>query len=67
MATLLEKYNNRLTIAESAYNKFSGGEKMSNSRKIATAQCLQAVDKFLTEAYANSVGTQRADMGIIDE
>lgn len=64
MATLLEKYNNRLTIAESAYNKFSGGEKMSNSRKIATAQCLQAVDKFLTEAYANSVGTQRADMGM---
>ena len=37
---------------------------MDNNRKLAVAQCLRNVDKFLTEAFDQSMGTQRADMGL---
>ena len=63
MASLLENYKNRLSIAESVYSKSHNGASLDNARKILTAQCLRNVDKYMTEAFQNSVGTQRADMG----
>lgn len=61
--TLLEKYSNRLKVADSVYSKAHGGETMNESKKLMTAVCLNNISKFLTEALDNSVGTQRADMG----
>lgn len=63
MASLLENYKNRLSIAETVYSKSHNGAPLDNARKILTAQCLRNVDKYMTEAFQNSVGTQRADMG----
>lgn len=62
--TLVEQYKNRLNISESVYSRSHNGAKMDNNRKICTAKCLQNVEKFLNEAFENSVGTQRADMGM---
>ena len=64
MATLLEKYSNRLAIAESYYAKQHDGAKMDNHRKLITARCLDNVNRFLAEAFENSVGTQRSDLGM---
>ena len=36
---------------------------MDNARKLATAKCLENTNKFINEAFANSVGTQRSDLG----
>lgn len=63
MANLLESYKNRLAISESVYAKSHNGEKLSNFKKIATARCLENINHFMTEAFANSVGTQRSDLG----
>ena len=60
---LLETYAKRLAVSESVYAKANGGEKMSNARKICTATMLNNVNKYMTEAFSNSVGTQRADLG----
>ena len=62
--TLFEAYKNRLAVSESVYGKMHNGEKMNNSRKLATAKCLENVNKFMNEAFDQSVGTQRTDMGI---
>lgn len=62
--TLLESYKNRLAISESVYSRSHNGEKLSNSKKIATAKCLDNISKFMNESFDNSVGTQRADMGM---
>lgn len=62
--TLFEAYKNRLAVSESVYGKMHNGEKMSNSRKLATAKCLENVNKFMNEAFDQSVGTQRSDMGM---
>lgn len=64
MANLLESYSKRLTIAESVYSKAHDGAKMDNQRKLVTARCLHNVNAFMTEAFDNSVGTQRSDMGM---
>lgn len=64
MANLLEAYAKRLTIAESVYSKAHDGAKMDNHRKLVTARCLQNVNAYMTEAFDNSVGTQRSDMGM---
>jgi hypothetical protein len=63
MANLLESYKNRLAISESVYSKAHNGEKLSNFKKMATARCLDNVNRFMNEAFENSVGTQRADLG----
>lgn len=63
MANLLEAYKNRLAISESVYSKAHNGEKMSNFKKITTARCLENLNRFMNEAFENSVGTQRADLG----
>lgn len=62
--TLFEAYKNRLSVAESVYGKTHNGEKMSNNRKLVTAKCLENVNRFMNEAFDNSVGTQRSDMGM---
>lgn len=60
--TLLEKYAPRLQVSESVYNKATG-ETMDNARKACVAMVLDNETKFLNEAFSNSVGTQRADLG----
>lgn len=61
--TLLEAYKRKLLVAESVYNKTHEGRKMSYNNKVTTAVMLNNVNRCLTEAFENSVGTQRADMG----
>lgn len=61
--TLLEKYEPRLAISEQVYSKANGGASMDNSRKTAVAAILENETNFLNEAFSNSVGTQRADLG----
>ena len=62
MAGLLEAYAKRLTIAEGVYSK-SHKEAMPQSKKLVLAKVLDNTSKFLNEAFNNSVGTQRADLG----
>ena len=64
MANLLEAYKNRLGVSESYYGQMHNGEKMSNRKKLVVAKCLSNVDKYLKESFENSVGTQRADLGL---
>lgn len=61
--SLLESYKGRLAIAEKYYAQQNNGAKLSNERKMITATCLNNVAKFINEAFANSVGTQRSDLG----
>lgn len=61
--TLLETYSKRLAVSNSVYKKAHSGEELSESKKIAVATVLNNTNKYLTEAFANSVGTQRADLG----
>lgn len=61
--TLLEAYARKLAVAESVYNKTHEGRKMSYNNKVTTAVMLNNVNRCLTEAFENSVGTQRADLG----
>ena len=60
--TLLEKYAPRLEVAESVYAKATG-ETMDNARKACVAMVIDNETKFLNEAFSNSVGTQRSDLG----
>lgn len=63
MANLLETYKDRLVIAEKVYQKSHLGEAMSSHKKLTVAKCLENVNKFMNESFANSTGTQRSDMG----
>lgn len=63
MANLLESYKGRLAISEKYFAQQNAGARMSNQKKILTAACLDNTAKFINEAFANSVGTQRADLG----
>lgn len=60
---LLEKYKNRMSVAESVYRK-SNGTAMDMNRKLIIAKALENTEKFLNEAFDNSTGTQRSDMGM---
>ena len=62
MANLLESYKGRLAISEKYFAQQNSGARMSNQKKILTAACLDNTAKFINEAFANSVGTQRADL-----
>lgn len=63
MATLLEAYKNRIAISEDIYSRSHNGAKMDNFRKMTIAKCLENTNKYLNEAFDNSVGTQRSAMG----
>lgn len=62
MASLLEAYKNKLAVSEKVYANAHGGATLSNRKKIAIAAVLNNTNKFITEAFTNSVGTQRADL-----
>lgn len=64
MATLLEQYKSRLAVAEKVYAQAHNGQRLSEAKKLATAKCLDNVNKFINEAFNNSVGTQRSDLGM---
>lgn len=66
MATksLFEAYKNRLAVADTVYGRMHNGEKMSSNKKLVTAKVLENTNKFMNESFDNSVGTQRADMGL---
>ena len=61
---LLESYKGRLAVSESYYAKSHAGEKLSNTKKLVVAKLLENVNKYMNEAFENSVGTQRSDMGL---
>ena len=61
---LLESYKGRLSISEKYYAQKNGGAKMSNSKKMLTAQCLHNTANFINEAFKVAAGTQRADLGM---
>lgn len=61
--TLTEQYKNRLAISEKMYSKANNGEAMPSVKKLAIARLLDNTSRFLSEAFNNSTGTQRADMG----
>lgn len=62
--SLLESYKGRLAVSESAYAKSHAGEKLSNQKKVVVAKLLENTNKYLNEAFDNSIGTQRSDMGM---
>lgn len=59
----MEAYAKKINLAESIYKATHGGNAMSYNDKVTTAVVLNNVNRILTEAFDNSVGTQRADMG----
>ena len=61
--TLLEAYAKKLDVADRVYSNTHEGRRMSSNMKIATAVLLNNVNRCLTEAFDNSIGTQRVDMG----
>ena len=60
--SLFESYKNRLAVANTVYSRAHNGENMSNHKKLVTAKNLENINRFMNEAFDNSVGTQRADM-----
>ena len=63
MANLLEQYKNRLAISENVYRTNHNGARMSDTKKLATAVCLNNIDKFLNESFQNSTGTNVDSVG----
>lgn len=61
--SLLEKYAPRLEVSEKVFTKATGETGMDNARKNCVAMVLENETNFLNEAFSNSVGTQRADLG----
>lgn len=60
---LLESYKGRLSVAETYYAQKNNGAKLPADKKMNTAICLQNIARFMNEAFTNSVGTQRSDLG----
>lgn len=61
---LLEAYKGRLAVSEKFYAQTNGGAKMDSTKKMIVAQCLDNTSKYINESFANSVGTQRSDLGM---
>lgn len=61
---LLEAYSKRLAVSESVYAESHEGAKLPESRKMLIATLLNNTSRYMNEAFANSVGTQRADLGM---
>lgn len=61
---LLEAYRKRLAVANEAHKASHNGQPMSESKKLVIAKVLKNTNEFLNEAFENSVGTNRADMGL---
>ena len=54
MANLLEAYANRLTYADKIYAKNHQGERLTESKKILIAKCLENTQRFVNEAIDQS-------------
>lgn len=63
---LLEAYSKRLTLADKIHAKAHQGEHLTESKKILIAKCLENTQRFMAEAFEQSQGTQRSDMGLKD-
>lgn len=61
---LFEAYKGRLAVAEKYYSKAHNGAQLGESKKLIIAKTLENTNRFLNEAFENSVGTQRSDMGL---
>ena len=61
---LLESYKGRLAVSESYYAKSHNGAELSKNKKLVVAKLLENQNRFMNEAFENSVGTQRSDMGL---
>ena len=61
---LLEKYSKRLSYSKGVYTRTHNGEALSEAKQITIAKVLENTANFLNESFSNSVGTQRADMGL---
>ena len=51
---LLEAYANRLTFADKVYAKNHQGERLTESKKILIAKCLENTQRFITESMDQS-------------
>lgn len=47
---LLEAYGKRLSLADKIYSKTHQGEKLTESKKILIAKCLENTQRFMNEA-----------------
>lgn len=63
MANLLESYKNRISLAESVYQKSHNGAQMSSQKKLMLATVLNNTSKFMNEAFDASAATQRSALG----
>ena len=61
---LYEQYKGRLAVSEKLYAQNNNGAKMSNAKKMLTAQTLHNVATYMNESFKVAAGTQRADMGM---
>lgn len=61
---LFEAYKNRLAVADRVHMQAHNGVRITEAKKIAVARLLDNTSKVLSEAFENSVGTQRSDMGL---
>lgn len=61
---LLENYKGRLAVAEKYFAQKNNGAKMSNSKKMVTAMCLDNTARYINESFKVAAGTQRADLGM---
>ena len=64
MANLYEAYKQRLAVADKVHAKSHNGQKLTESKKLTIAKVLSNTNKFLNEAFDNSVGTNRSDLGL---
>ncbi len=59
---LLESYKRRLTLSEQVHKEAHNGAALTLAQKNTIARVLANTSAYLTEAFDNSVGTQRSDM-----
>lgn len=57
---LVEAYKNRIDVADSLYAQSHNGQRMDSYKKLLIANSINNVSRFMTEAFENSNGTQRA-------
>lgn len=68
--SLLESYKGRIALAEKYYAAKHNGEKLSQEKKLLTAQVLKNTANFINEAYtagAQGIGVQASDIGMLKQ
>lgn len=64
MASLLEAYSKRIAVAEKYFQNKHNGEKLTENKKLVVAKVLENTNRALNEAFNNSIGTNRSDLGM---